>query len=527
MLIHPATEKIVLKLRNPEEVTTVIPTARKFDFRGQTLVAIPHRMDETRVLRNLGHDCPSPIKHYYSWPGQFKPFHAQLETSEFLTLHSRAFVLNDMGTGKTLSTLWAWDYLRSIGLAGKMLVVSPLSTLERTWADEVFRNFPHLNVAVLYGSKEKRLKLLAGEADIYLINHDGIKVIEKELIEKTELDTIVVDEIASFRNASTGRWKSLNKICAGRTRVWGLTGTPTPNSPTDAWAQCRLIAPERVPKYFGAFRNSVMKQHGQFTWLARENATDIVYEAMKPAVRFTRDQCMDLPDCIYLTREAQLTPEQRAAYKDMKSKLKMEYEQDQVTAVNEAVKLSKLVQIACGVVYGPNGEEIVLPNEPRINLVKEIVEEAGTKTIVFVPFKSALNYVATALADAFAQEHKEAQVTGHAGYVAKISGDTTMTERSRIFAEFQQAPYPKVLVAQPAAMSHGLTLTAASTIVWYAPITSQETYSQANARITRPGQKHTQFIVNIEGTEVEKKIYHRLKTKEKMQGLLLSAVHDQ
>jgi SNF2 family DNA or RNA helicase len=488
----------------------VIPTAKVFEYKGAKLVAVPHRLDETRVLRNLGFGVPAPVELYYDWPGQFSPFKAQLATTSFLTTNPHAFVLSDMGTGKTLAALWAFDWLRSVGKAKKMLVVSPLSTLERTWADEIFANFPGMTVGVLHGTKDRRKKVLAADHDIYLVNHDGIKVIEADLVARDDIDTVIVDEIAAFRNAGTSRWKSLNRILAGRTWIWGMTGTPTPNAPTDAWAQCRLISPDRVPRYFGAFRDSVMKQLGPFKWLPRECATRLVAEAMQPAVRFTRDECVDLPPCIYLTREVPLTTEQNKAYKEMAAKLKMEFAADQVTAINEAVKMGKLVQIACGVVYGADKKEVVLPTEPRVKVVKEIIEEAGTKVIVFVPYKAVLRYVADELGKEFS--------------VAQISGDTPKHERDDIFHHFQKSAEPRVLVAQPAAMSHGLTLTAASTVIWYAPVTSHEIYQQANARITRPGQKHKQLIVNVEATEVERRIYSRLRQKTSIQGLLLDLV---
>lgn len=510
MLIHKSTEKLVLNLSNPDRVLTVIPTAKRFTYEGVDLVAVPHRLDETRVLRNLGIAAPSPIKYFYNWPGQFHPFFAQLETAEFLTLNPKAFVLNDLGTGKTLAALWAFDYLRSIGLAKRLLVVSPLSTLERTWADEVFRHFPHLNVNVLYGTKDRRQKMLEGDADVYLINHDGMSVILDELVAKDGIDCVVVDEIASFRNQSTRRWKCLSKVIADKAYVWGMTGTPTPNLPTDAWAQCRLISPERVPRYFGKFRDSTMKQLTQFKWVPREDATAIVAEAMQPAVRFTREQCVDLPECIYQPRHAAMTDDQAKAYKAMLDVLHMEYQGDQVLAVNEAVKLSKLVQIACGVVYGNSETPVLLPCKPRIDAVLEIVEQAATKVIVFVPYKAALANVAAELAK---------EIGG--ARVVCVSGDTSKKDRDDIFSLFQSPFGPDVLVAQPAAMSHGLTLVAANTIVWYAPVTSAETYTQANGRITRPGQKHTQFIVNLEGSAVERRIYDRLQGKISLQGLLL------
>jgi superfamily II DNA or RNA helicase len=194
----------------------------------------------------------------------------------------------------------------------------------------------------------------------------------------------------------------------------------------------------------------------------------------------------------------------------MLTHLYLEYGAGQVTAVNEAVKMSKLVQIACGVVYGRGGEEIVLPNAPRIAEVLRIIEEAHTKTIVFVPYKSVLRYVA-------------AEMEKSGLKVGVVSGDVPQAERARIFTAFQKGDLD-ALCAQPAAMSHGLTLTAANTVIWYGPTTSNETYTQANARITRPGQRFAQFIVNIEGSAVERAAFRRLKNREKMQGLLLETV---
>jgi SNF2 family DNA or RNA helicase len=510
MIVSTASKKLVLNLKNPARVTHVIPSARVFQFRGQPLVAVPHRLDEVRVLRNLGLAAPSPILHHYRWPGRYDPFHAQRMTAQFLTLHMRCFVLNDMGTGKTLAALWAFDYLRRIGKVKKMLVIAPLSTLERTWADEVFEHFPKMQVGIVYGDKARRLRMLADDSyDVYVINHHGLGVVEAALIAK-QFDIVVVDEGAIFRNATTKLWKTLRRVVTGIDRIWWMTGTPTPNAPTDAWAQCRIVCPERVPIFFGKFRDMVMKAQGPFRWLPRSNATATVHDAMQPAIRFTRDQCVDLPETMYVTREVAMTPEQNTAYKTMLTKLWMEYGAGQVTAINEAVKMSKLIQIACGVVYGRGGEEIVLPNQPRIAEVLRLIDEAATKTIVFVPYKSVLAYVAGEMAKSGLK-------------VGIVHGDVPLNERARIFTAFQKGDLD-ALCAQPAAMSHGLTLTAANTIIWYGPTLSNETYTQANARITRPGQKHSQFIINLESSAVERGAFRRLQGKQKMQGLLLETV---
>lgn len=457
---------------------------------------------------------------HYAWPkvsGRYDPFDAQRDTASFLSMNSRAFCLNGMGTGKTNSALWAYDYLRRTKQVKKVLVVCPLSTMERTWADSVFNTFSHLDAVVLHGTRDRRIKLLKQDVDVYIINIDGLASIRAELAKRPDIDLIVVDELALARNSGTDRWKILNDICNKQTtrRVWGMTGSPTPNAPTDAWAQCKLITPDNpnVPKYFSAFRDKVMRQLTQFKWIARPDANDVIYQMMQPAIRFSLDDCTDLPEQTFITREVGLTPEQTKAYKDMLSKLATDYQGGQILAVNEAVKANKLIQIACGVAYGTNGEEIVIPSKPRLDVVKEIIEESEGKVIVFVPLTGALESVASELRKDFTVE--------------TVHGGTSKNERDRIFGEFQRGVEPRVLVANAAAMSHGLTLTAATTIVWYAPVHSNEVYEQACARVRRPGQTRTTVIVHIAGTDVERRVYKRLQDKQSMQGLLLEMMKEQ
>lgn len=512
MLVSSANKALVLQIPDPHRITTVIPTAKVIPYKGRELVAVPHQIDEVRVLRNMGLEAPSPINYHYEWSGQYKPFSAQRETAAFLTINPRAFVLNGLGSGKTLSVLWAYDYLRSEGLARKLLVVAPLSTLERTWADEVFRHFPHLTWAVLHGSKERRLRLLREDVDIYIVNHDGVVVLAKELTQRKDIDVVAIDEVSAFRNTKTTRWKAMSQVVADKPRVWGLTGTPTPNSPADAYGIARLIKPENVPKFFTQFRDKVLRQISPFKWVPREGATDIVAQALQPSIRFSREDCVDLPETLYQTRHAEMTDEQREAYNQMLRTLRLELEGCQISAVNEAVKISKLVQIASGVVYGSGGEQVVIPAQSRVEIIKEIIAEAEGKVIVFVPFRGSLNYLAEELGQVYT--------------VGTVSGATPKHQRDDTFDQFQHAQDPRVLIAQPAAMSHGLTLTAANTIVWAAPITSNEVYEQANARIVRPGQTRGTLIVNIEGSPVERRIYARLRDRKTLQDLLLDIVRE-
>lgn len=519
MLIHKKAKAVVFRLKAPERITTVIPTAKLVTHKGVRLVAVPHRPDETRVLRNLGFEVPDPMPIHYDWPkaaGRYNPFDAQRETASFLAMHSRAYCLNGMGTGKTNAALWAYDYLHRTKQVDKMLVICPLSTMERTWADSVFQTFPHLECAVLHGSRDRRLKLLKEDVNVYIINIDGVKTIEDALKERSDINLVVVDELAMVRNGQTTRWKTLNEICNKQysRRVWGMTGSPTPNSPTDAWAQCKLVTPDNplLPKYFGKFRDMVMRQLTQFKWVPRPDAAETVHKMMQPAIRFSLDDCTDLPEQIFMTRDVEMTPEQKKAYKDMLAKLATEYAGGQILAVNEAVKANKLIQIACGVAYGTDGAIVELPSQPRVEVVREIIEESEGKVIVFVPLTGALEALAAELRKDWTVE--------------VVHGGTSKAERDRIFADFQKLPDPRVLVANAATMSHGLTLTAATTIVWYAPVHSNEIYEQACARVRRPGQTRTTVIAHVAGSDMERRVYQRLKDKQSLQGILLDLMKE-
>lgn len=514
MLVVPQHKALVLKATKPEQILACVPTAKRFNYKGAELVYVPHHIDSVRILRNLGAKAPSPISHYYDWPkaeGKYLPFEHQRTTCDFLTLNPRCAVLNQPRTGKTLSCLWAADYMMREGLIRKVLVVSPLSTLERVWGDAVFLTFFHRKAVVLYGSAERRRKLLKTEADFYIINHDGFNIIANEI--PADIDLVIYDEAAVLRNPSTTRFKKFHSFVTTRPdmRLWLLTGTPTPNEPTDAWALAKLIG-QPVPRYL-LFREQVMMKVGQWSWKPRPNAELLVQQVLQPSICFRRDDCFDLPDTIFETRQCELHPDQQRLYKKMIKELVAEVGTKQITAVNEAVKVQKLMQILLGVVYDTTGERAFVNSEPRIAVIKEVIEECSDKVIVFVPFTGALEELATQLCKDFS--------------VAVVNGAVPKHARDEIFQSFTVSKHPRVLVADARTMSHGLDLSAATTIIWAAPTNSNETYEQANARIMGPKQKHKTSIIHIEATPIERRIYQRLKDKQSLQGILLDTIQQQ
>lgn len=471
------------------------------------LIVIPHTRETTKLVRNFDYNCPAPILTQYDWNGD-TPFRIQKVTAALLTMQPRAFVLSEMGTGKTRAVLHATNYLMFTGEVRRALVIAPLSTLQVVWHAEVFDHFGHLTVGVLHGSKQNRLKVLGQGHDIYVINHDGVETIMPELAARTDIGIVVIDELGFYRNKRTNRWAAADAVCARRPFVWGLTGSPTPNEPSDAWAQIKLLQPNKVSKHFNQFRRSTMLQVSQFRWVPRPEAKQIVYDAMQPAVRYKRDDCIELPETTYYNFPVGMSSQQTKVYKDMIAKLRLMFAEGQVTAANEGVLFSKLLQIASGYVYTADKKVVVLDNKPRMQALTDKIAEAEGKLIVFVSFIHAAKAVHQQLVDD--------------GITSRlITGEVSASQRALIFNEFQRDPSLRVLVAHPKTMSHGLTLTQANTIVWFTPNDSLDTYQQACARITRPGQTRKTYVVHLTGSPVEAKIYRRLSQNASLQGALL------
>ena len=511
IIISPKHHLIGVPVR--EDLANIFHSAKTVNYSGQQLLLVNHGVDETRLLRNVGFEVPAPILAHYDFEGG-APFDVQRKTCAMLTMNPRAYVLNGMGTGKTKASLWSWRYLNRAGLAGKLLVVAPLSTLNFTWAKEIFQTLPGVRIQVLHGTKAKRLAKLADpEIDIYIVNHDGLGIIADEVIKRKDIDTIVLDELAVYRNGSSTRTKVTRKVTADKKWVWGMTGSPTPNAPTDAWSQCMIITPSNVPKYFNRFRDEVMHHLSQFKWVPKEDATEKVFAAMSPAVRFTLDDVAELPDLVERVVDVEMGDKQAKVYKQMEEHAFAAVATHEITAVNAGVVLNKLLQISLGYVYSNEKGIVALDNDERLNAIVDIVNATDRKVIVFAPFVHALDGIVKRL-------------TSEGYDTRQVSGDTPKAERDDIFQVFQNTQKIKVIAAHPQCMSHGLTLTAADTIIWAAPITSLEIFLQANARIRRVGQKHKQQVIMLQGSKVEKKAYARLRAKEKVQNLLLEMFED-
>jgi SNF2 family DNA or RNA helicase len=202
----------------------------------------------------------------------------------------------------------------------------------------------------------------------------------------------------------------------------------------------------------------------------------------------------------YVKRIVELTKQQQRFYTMLKNRMRMEAAGEEVTTVNAAVNMSKLLQISCGAVYTDSGESVQFDIKNRYAALKEVVDETAQKVLVFVPFKHVISIL-------------QEKLTADGITTEVISGDVPVHKRTDIFNRFQTTADPRVLVIQPQSAAHGVTLTAADTVVWWGPVASLETYAQANARVHRAGQRHPTTVVQLQGSGVEKHVYRLLDNK--------------
>lgn len=486
-------------------VATAVPHAKRHTANGYRYLLVPHKPTEVKVLRNFGYTVPAPIVNQYDWCGG-TPYKHQIVTASMLSTNPRAYVLNGLGSGKTRSALFAADFLMREGEGHKALIIAPLSTLSTTWEREVFDVMPNRRTAVLHGTRKQRLQELARQdVDFYVINPDGLSVVFNELMQRPDIDIFIVDELAMFRNSRTRRWKLTKKLLMGRKWAWGMTGLPTPNGPTDAWGQARLLTPETVPGYFKQWQAMTEYQVTPFKWVARDDADKHIIRALQPNVRYATADCVDLPPTTYSTLSSDMTGAQLKAYREMVKLFYTEYKGQEINAHNAGVKTGKLLQIACGFAY-TDGSFVDFGMSGKASVCLEVIDQSESKVIIFVPFTYGVQQLSKIIGKA-AAAHKVPFTVDH------IYGNISKTKRDRIFTAFRTNPDLKVLIAHPGVMSHGLSLTEASTIVWASPTMSYDTYEQANARIVRPGQNLHTHIINIESSPIEKYMYSRLAKK--------------
>ena len=494
---------LLLRTRNPHKFNVIPKHKVVGEENGIYEVAVYWGLDEVRVLKNLGvKNVPSPITRRYTWAGRYKPMAHQIETSAFLTMNRRAFCFNDPGTGKTLSALWAADYLMNRGDVRRVLILCPLSIMHSAWMGDIGNSVIHRSAVVAHHPQSsRRIEMIQQKYEIVITNYDGLNLIANEINNDGRFDLVIVDEANAYKNPSTRRWKALASIIKPETYLWMMTGTPASQSPVDAYGLARLVNPNGVPKFQTAWRDKVMNKITMFKWAPKPDAREKVFMALQPAIRFSKAQCLDLPPVITVTREVPMTPQQNKYYRLLKEQMLAQAAGETISAVNAGVVVSKLLQISCGAAYTDDREVVEFDAAPRLSVLGEILEETSRKVIIFALFRSSIDTIVT---------HLTKQGYG----VGQIHGDVTASKRGQIINDFQTTDNIRVLVLQPQATAHGITLTAADTVVFFGPLMSVEQYVQCIARADRKGQDSDKVtVVHIESSPIEKKLFKAMNTK--------------
>lgn len=499
-----------------------LPEAKTIDGR---YFAVPRTLTNAQVLRFWNYPVPQ-IMSDYDWPHApgITPYETQKLAANFMVLHPRCFNLSDMGVGKTLAALWAADWLMRRHPVGtfRALIVCPLSIMERVWSDAIFKHFlSRRSVEIVYGDSSKRSLVLGRAADFYIINFDGVGIgahthkrfeldgLSKALAERDDIKLAIVDEASAYRDARTKRHRIARLVFGQRPYLWLMTGTPTPNAPTDAYGLAKLVN-NAWGKSFRTFQQETMIKVSQFKWSPRRDGYEQARKLLSPSIRFDITQVWDGPQLTTQQRQVPLTAQQSKLMADLKRDLQVTIKQGHpITAVNEAAVRTKFLQISLGAVYDQAHGVHKVDAAPRINELKAVIEEAPGKLLVFVPLTSVINLLYKELKD-WTREI--------------VNGEVSEKERSRIFSAFQSDVEPRLLLADPGTMAHGLDLWKAQTVVWFGPTDKTELYLQANKRAHRPGQAYPVTVVQLVSNKLEREIYRRLESNTTLQGLLLDMV---
>lgn len=454
----------------------------------------------------------------YSFPGVPAPFDHQRETFEFILNRRRCFVFDDIGTGKTFSAAWAAHYLIKTGQVNRVLIVAPLSTLTVVWKRSLFHVDPQLDVEVLKGSAQDKWNGWAScKQGIRIINPDSLHILSQRMQlggRATAPDLLIIDESAMFRKQSARRSKALGVVCAylgDRGRIVMMTGSPTPEAPTDVWFTARIVCPDRVPKYFSRMRDLLMKKISQWKWVNLPQADQTLAKMLEGyVIRHTRD-ALDLPPTQTCYHEIETTADAHRLLKELKDEAAAEVEAGVITGANEAVVRSKMLQVVSGAVKASNEgkRNNVLQRvdvATKFAALRELLDASRQPVIIYSEFIGALAQVSLWL-------HQQGVSFG------VVVGDTSPDKRVDTFDALQRGDI-KVLLAHPRAMAHGITLTTSNVALWWTPIDSHEIFDQASGRITRATQIRKTYIIVFGMSALERRVYQNLQSKQKFQGML-------
>lgn len=440
------------------------------------------------------------------------PFKHQEETTTFIYSNRDVLIFSDPGTGKTRSVLDAIARFRKEGI-GPALVFAPRVILEPAWLADARKFTPGLKLSI--ATAKNRAAAFKADADVYVTNHDAAKWVNENIKALPKFGMLILDESTAFKNRTALRSKAIARIAKNIDIRILMTGTPMPNGILDIWHQAYLAdGGERLGRSFFAFRSVVCepRQVGprpeMVDWIDKPEAVDAVADLLSDiTVRHRLEDCIDMPPNQVNTIDVDLPAKLRKQYDEMVRESVVQLERGEITAVNAAARMAKLLQIASGAVYDGSGSYVVLDKE-RYELIAELIDQRAQCLVAFL-WRHQRDQLAHIL--------KENGVA-----FATIDGETSAKDAPRIVEEFQSGRL-KVILAHPQSASHGLTLTKGTTTIWASPTFDAERFEQFNRRIYRAGQtQRTETILVQARDTVDALAYARLQGKLDKQGGLLN-----
>ncbi|MDE5937073.1 MAG: DEAD/DEAH box helicase [Ruminococcus sp.] len=447
---------------------------------------------------------------------KFKPHDYQKYAIDFIKKNPISALLLDMGLGKTIITLTAiHDLMFDSFEVQKVLIIAPIRVARDTWSTEIekWEHLKNLTYSVAVGTVEERISALKQKADIYIINRENIQWLVEESGITFDFQMIVIDELSSFKNHQTKRFKSLMKVRPKAKRIVGLTGTPSSNGLMDLYAEFRLLdMGERLGRFIGQFRNTYFtpdKRNGMivYSYKPLPYAEDAIYEKISDiTISMRATDHLNMPELIMSEYAVEMSVEEKEKYMELKNDLILELPDSEITAANAASLSSKLSQMANGAIYDDSGDTVSVHSR-KLDALEDIIESANGKPVLV----------------AYWFKHDRTRITER---LSKLGIAYQEIKSSTSIKRWNKGELTVGLI-HPASAGHGLNLqSGGNCLVWFGMTWSLELYQQTNARLWRQGQKSTTVVIQhiITKRTVDERIMKALQDKNETQTTLLEAV---
>lgn len=441
---------------------------------------------------------------------KYKPHSYQEYAIRYIETHPISALLIDMGLGKTSITLTAIRNLLFDSFeVCKVLVIAPLRVAKNTWTDEI-KKWEHLSTltySLIIGNENERLSALNEQTDIYIINRENVDWLVNKSGYKFDFDMVVIDELSSFKNHQSKRFKSLMKVRPLVKRIVGLTGTPSSNGLMDLFAEFKILdMGKRLGYFIGQYRNTYFKPDKMngpivYSYKPLPNAENAIYEKISDiTVSMKANEYLKMPELLTSNYVVELSNSEKNQYDEMKKSLVLEITDGEITASNAASLSNKLCQLSNGAIYDDE-QNIVEIHDRKLEALEDIIESMNGKPLLIT----------------YWYRHDLERI--------KSRFSVREIKTSEDIFDWNDGKIPVALL-HPASAGHGLNLqNGGSTFVWFGLTWSLELYQQTNARLYRQGQKNTVVIQHIitKGT-IDEQILKALQKKNKTQADLIDAV---